>query len=65
MLVNKRVAALALNLLTLLLAFAGMLVIVFSNQGGFFSFERNLLGFILALTVIAAGLTYYFQVSKA
>jgi len=63
--VDKRIAALALNLLTLLLAFAGLVVVVFSTPSGFFNLERNLLGFILALTVIAAGLTYYFQVSRA
>jgi len=65
MYVDKRIAALALNFLALLLAFAGLIVIIFFAPSGSFSFEMNLVGLILALTVIATGLTFYFQVSKA
>lgn len=59
---NKRLAAMALNLFTLLLAFAGLILItVWTSSSGSFIYEMNLLGFILALTVIVAGLTFYFQ----
>jgi len=62
--VDNRTKALALNLLTFLLASAGLVLSVVWTYSGYFSFEISLLGLISALTVIAAGLTYYYQVSK-
>ena len=63
--VDKRIAALALNLLTVFLAFVGLILVVVFTPWGSFSFETNVLGFILALAVITSGLAFYFQVSKA
>jgi len=63
--VDKRIAALALTLSVFVLAFAGLMMIVFAAPSGSFDFQKNLLGFIFALMIIAAGVAYYFQASRA